>query len=393
MNYEKLLSKRVVSLPFSGIRKYFDLAEEYDDVISLGVGEPDFDMPEKYKQAGIRHLENNNNRYTSNAGMKELRTTIARYLAKKFGLDYKEDEIIVTNGTSEALDTALRAFIEDGDEVIVPSPMYVAYNPDIVLTGGKTVEVETRLEDGFKLTPDLLKKAITKRSKVLLLPYPNNPTGAIMEREDLEKIIPIIKENDLIVITDEVYAELTYGGKHHCSIATLDGMKERTVTISGVSKSFAMTGWRIGYVAAPLPIISQILKIHQYVAMCSSTIGQYVTKEALQDGFDNDFYEIHRMVAEYDRRRQYLLKEFKNMGLDCFNAEGAFYLFPSVKSLNMDGEEFAEALIKEERVAVVPGIGFGKCGKDYIRVSYAYSMETLEKAIERIKRFIKNHKK
>ncbi len=392
MDYNKHLSKRVVNMPFSGIRKFFDIAAERKDVISLGIGEPDFDMPEQYKEAGIYHLRRNNNRYTSNAGMKELREALSRYLKQKFGLSYKTDEIFVTSGTSEALDVILRTFVEEGDEVIVPAPMYVAYEPDIILAGGKVVAVECKEEDKFKLTPELLKDAVTDKTKILLLPYPNNPTGAIMERSDLEKLLPIIIENDLIVVTDEVYAELTYGGKKHCSIATLPGMRERTVTINGFSKSFAMTGWRIGYMAAPEPIIKQALKIHQYVAMCSSTIGQYVVKEAIIDGFTNDFHEISRMVDEYDRRRQFLLSEFKRYGLECFDAEGAFYLFPCVRCTGMDGTEFAEKLLEEENVAVVPGIGFGECGKDFVRISYSYSMETLKEASRRIEDFVLKHK-
>lgn len=378
------LSDTIVTIPPSGIRKFFDIVSEMQGAISLGVGEPDFDTPWHVREEGIRSLEKGRTFYTSNAGLKELKIEICRYLKRKNDLDYDfNKEIMVTVGGSEAIDIALRAMLNPGDEVLIPQPSYVSYVPCTILAGGAPVAIELEDKDQFKLTKEKLLEKITPRTKILIMPFPNNPTGAIMEREDLEEIAKVIEEKDLFVISDEIYSELTYKGRH-VSIASMPGMKERTVLINGFSKSYAMTGWRLGYAAAPGAILTQMLKIHQYAIMCAPTTSQYAAVEALKNGDD----DIERMKKAYDERRRYLLKAFKDLGMDCFEPYGAFYMFPSIKRFGMTSEEFATRLLKEEKIAIVPGTAFGDSGEGFLRVSYAYSLEDLQKAIGRIRRFV-----
>lgn len=378
------LSDTIVTIPPSGIRKFFDIVSEMQGAISLGVGEPDFDTPWHVREEGIRSLEKGRTFYTSNAGLKELKIEICRYLKRKNDLDYDfNKEIMVTVGGSEAIDIALRAMLNPGDEVLIPQPSYVSYVPCTILAGGAPVAIELEDKDQFKLTKEKLLEKITPRTKILIMPFPNNPTGAIMEREDLEEIAKVIEEKDLFVISDEIYSELTYKGRH-VSIASMPGMKERTVLINGFSKSYAMTGWRLGYAAAPEAILTQMLKIHQYAIMCAPTTSQYAAVEALKNGDD----DIERMKKAYDERRRYLLKAFKDLGMDCFEPYGAFYMFPSIKRFGMTSEEFATRLLKEEKIAIVPGTAFGDSGEGFLRVSYAYSLEDLQKAIGRIRRFV-----
>lgn len=392
MNYDELFNPTVKNMQPSGIRKFFDIAAEMKDCISLGVGEPDFITPWYIRNSAIKSIIAGKTQYTSNAGLLQLREQISRYLSERFSLSYHpKDEIIVTVGASEAIDLALRTFIQPGEEVLVPDPSYVSYQPNVALVGGVAVPVLTREEDEFKLTPALLEQAITEKTKALILPYPNNPTGAIMTKEELELITPIIKKHNLIVISDEIYAELTYG-QTHVSIASLEGMRERTVLISGFSKAFAMTGWRVGYVCAPNQVITQMYKIHQYVIMCASTCSQHGAYTALKEGFEEDFASVAEMRAEYDKRRKFLVAQFNAMGMHCFEPKGAFYVFPSVKSLGMDGKEFAEKLLYSQKVAVVPGDAFGEGGKYHIRCSYAYSLKSLKTACEKIKKFIESIK-
>ena len=379
------LSDKIVGIPPSGIRKFFDIVSEMKDAISLGVGEPDFDTPWHVREEGIYSLEKGRTFYTSNAGLKELKVEITNYLKRKINAVYDPDtEIMVTVGGSEAIDLALRAMLNPGDEVLVPQPSYVSYVPCTVLADGVPVIIELEEKDQFKLTPEKLLEKITDKTKILILPFPNNPTGAIMEREELEKIAQIIIEKDLFVITDEIYSELTYKGGH-ASIAALPGMKERTVLINGFSKAYAMTGWRLGYTAAPAVILKQMLKIHQYAIMCAPTTSQYAAVAALRDG-DED---IKVMRESYDQRRRYLIHAFEEMGLECFEPHGAFYMFPSIKRFGMTSEEFATRLLNEEKVAVVPGSAFGECGEGFLRVSYAYSLKSLKEALGRMERFVK----
>ena len=386
------VSKKVKDIKPSGIRKFFDLAAGRSDIISLGVGEPDFITPWKIRDAGISALKRGYTQYTSNKGLPKLREEISKYLLSRFSVEFSPEQMVITVGASEAIDLALRVIVEEGDEILVPDPSYVSYAPCISLTGGAPVAVKTSGENGFKLTPENLEKVITAKTKAIIFPYPNNPTGGIMEKEDIEKIIPIIVKHDLLVISDEIYAELTYGNTKHCSIASFSEMKDRVVLISGFSKAFAMTGWRIGYVCAPNDIIKNILKIHQYSAICAPIFSQYAALEGLKtcriDGFDI----IEEMRQEYDKRREFMLKTFTDMGLKCFEPKGAFYIFPSVESLNMTGEEFATKLLTEGKIAVVPGNAFGEFGKYYIRCSYAYSMKNLVTATEKIKAFIQTLK-
>lgn len=378
------LSDTIVTIPPSGIRKFFDIVSEMQGAISLGVGEPDFDTPWHVREEGIRSLEKGRTFYTSNAGLKELKIEICRYLKRKNDLDYDfNKEIMVTVGGSEAIDIALRAMLNPGDEVLIPQPSYVSYVPCTILAGGAPVVIELEDKDQFKLTKEKLLEKITPRTKILIMPFPNNPTGAIMEREDLEEIAKVIEEKDLFVISDEIYSELTYKGRH-VSIASMPGMKERTVLINGFSKSYAMTGWRLGYAAAPEAILTQMVKIHQYAIMCAPTTSQYAAVEALKNGDD----DIERMKKAYDERRRYLLRAFKGLGMDCFEPYGAFYMFPSIKRFGMTSEEFATRLLKEEKIAIVPGTAFGDSGEGFLRVSYAYSLEDLQKAIGRIRRFV-----
>lgn len=379
------LSDKVTGLKPSGIRKFFDIVTEMKDAISLGVGEPDFDTPWFIRDEGIFSLERGRTFYTSNAGLKDLRQEIANYIKRTQNIEYDPNsEIIVTVGGSEAIDIGLRAVINPGDEVIIPQPSYVSYEPCAILADAKPVIIDLKAENDFRLTPDELLGAITDKTKVLILPFPNNPTGAIMEKEDLEKIAKIVIENDILVMSDEIYSALTYKGKH-VSIASLDGMKERTILINGFSKAYAMTGWRLGYACGPKEIIRQMTKIHQYAIMCAPTTSQYAAVEALKKGDE----EVEKMRQSYNQRRRFLMNAFKEMGLDCFEPFGAFYVFPCIKEFNMTSEEFATRLLTEEKVAVVPGSAFGDCGEGFLRISYAYSIENLKEAISRIEKFVK----
>lgn len=381
---ESLAAKKVREMPPSGIRKFFDLAEELPDVISLGVGEPDFQTPEHIREKGMASLKEGKTFYTSNAGLLELRQAISGYAKKRYGLDYDpKKEILVTVGGSEGVDIALRALVDPGDEVICPDPSFVCYGPCTILAGGVPVSVRLKEENRFRLTREDLEKVITPKSKVLILSYPNNPTGAIMEREDLEALVPVIKEHNLVVVSDEIYSELTYG-KDHVSMANLPGMQERTVVINGFSKSYAMTGWRMGYVLGHKDIVSQMTKIHQYAIMCAPTMSQYAAVEALENG-DED---VSRMRGAYDERRKYLYQEFQRLGMPCFEPQGAFYMFPNIQRYGLDCETFAMKLLEEEQVAVVPGNAFGNSGEGFLRVSYASSMENLKEAVRRIERFL-----
>ena len=381
----KPLSKAVQELKPSGIRKFFDIVSEMKDAISLGVGEPDFDTPWHIRDEGIYALEKGKTFYTSNAGLKELREEICNYMQRSQGIKYDElQEVIVTVGGSEAIDIGLRAIINTGDEVIIPQPAYVSYEPCAILAGAKPVIINLKAENEFRLTAEELENAITDKTKVLILPFPNNPTGAIMEREDLEKIAEVIRKHDIYVMSDEIYGELTYKGKH-VSIASLEGMKERTILINGFSKTYAMTGWRLGYACGPKEIIKQMTKIHQFAIMCAPTTSQYAAVEALKNG-DED---VKMMRLAYNQRRRFLLNAFKEMGLECFEPFGAFYVFPSIKEFGMTSEEFATKFLEEERVAAVPGNAFGESGEGYLRISYAYSLDNLKIAMERLNNFVK----
>ena len=383
------LAERVINIPPSGIRKFFDIVSEMDDAISLGVGEPDFDTPWHIREEGIYSLEKGRTFYTSNAGLKELKVEICNYLKRRCDVLYDPDgEVMVTVGGSEAIDIALRAMLEPGDEVLIPQPSYVSYVPCTILANGTPVIIELEEKDEFRLTPEKLLEKITPKTKILIMPFPNNPTGAIMEREDLEKIAEIVEEKDLFVISDEIYSELTYKGQH-VTIASLPGMKERTVLINGVSKSYAMTGWRLGYAAAPKEILKQMLKIHQFAIMCAPTTSQYAAVSALKNG-DGD---VETMREAYDQRRRYLVHALREMGLECFEPYGAFYVFPSIKKFGMTSDEFATRLLREEKVAVVPGTAFGDSGEGFLRLSYAYSLESLKEALDRIRRFVERLEK
>ena len=378
------LSKTIKTIEPSGIRKFFDIVSEMEDAISLGVGEPDFDTPWHIRDEGIYSLEKGRTFYTSNAGLKELKIEISKYLDRKYGMKYNyNNEIMVTVGGSEGIDIALRAMLDPGDEVIIPQPSYVSYEPCTVLAGGKPVIVELKEENEFRLTAEELEEAITPKSKILIMPFPNNPTGAVMELNDIEAIAKVVKEHDLYVITDEIYSELTYLEKH-VSIASLPGMKERCVLINGFSKAYAMTGWRLGYACAPKEILSQMLKIHQFAIMCAPTTSQYAAVEAMKNG-DAD---VVQMRDQYNERRRYLLHRLKNMGLKCFEPFGAFYIFPSIKEFGMTSDEFATELLNSKKVAVVPGTAFGKSGEGFVRISYAYSIEDLKTALGRIEEFV-----
>ena len=374
------LSEKIVTIKPSGIRKFFDIVSEMDDAISLGVGEPDFDTPWHIRDEGIYSLEKGRTFYTSNAGLKELKVEICNYLKRRFELEYDPaHEVLVTVGGSEAIDIALRAMIDPGDEVLIPQPSYVSYEPCAVLADAVPVFINLKAENQFRLTAQELRNAITDKTKVLVLPFPNNPTGAIMERKDLEAIAEVILEKDLFVISDEIYSELTYG-RDHVSIAQIPGMKERTILINGFSKSYAMTGWRLGYACGPRLILDQMLKIHQFAIMCAPTTSQYAAVEALRNG-DRD---VQEMREAYNQRRRYLMHAFKEMGLPCFEPYGAFYVFPCIKEFGLTSDEFALRFLQEEKVAVVPGTAFGECGEGYIRISYAYSLENLKVAIGRL---------
>ncbi|MDE6905064.1 MAG: aminotransferase class I/II-fold pyridoxal phosphate-dependent enzyme [Lachnospiraceae bacterium] len=383
------LSKQIVEIEPSGIRKFFDIVNEMEDAISLGVGEPDFDTPWHIREEGIYSLEKGRTFYTSNAGLKELKIEISRYMERKFHLEYDYNhEIIVTVGGSEAIDIAMRAMLDPGDEVLIPQPSFVCYPPCALLAGGKPVIIELKEENEFRLTAEEVLAAITPKTKILVLPFPNNPTGSVMEKEDLEAIAKVVIEHDLFVISDEIYSELTYGFSH-ISIASLPGMQERTITINGFSKSYAMTGWRLGYACGPREIMEQMLKIHQFAIMCAPTTSQYAAVEALKNG-DSD---VEKMRQEYDGRRRYLLHRLREMGIECFEPYGAFYMFPSIKQFGMTSEEFAKQLLEKEKVAVVPGTAFGASGEGFLRISYAYSLEDLKAALERIENFVRTLKR
>lgn len=378
------LSKTIVTIQPSGIRKFFDIVSEMKDAISLGVGEPDFDTPWHIRDEAIYSLEKGRTFYTSNAGLKELKIEIDKYLTRRYGISYNyNDEILITVGGSEAIDIAMRSMLDSGDEVLIPQPSYVSYLPCAVLAGGVPVIIELKAENEFRLTAEQLEAAVTPKTKLLVLPFPNNPTGAVMEKEDLLKIAEVIIRHDLYVISDEIYSELTYL-ENHVSIASLPGMRERTIVINGFSKSYAMTGWRLGYACGPKIILEQMLKIHQYAIMCAPTTSQYAAVDALQNG-DGD---VAKMREEYNGRRRYLIHRFKEMGLDCFEPFGAFYVFPCIKEFGMTAEDFATQLLEAQKVAVVPGTAFGECGEGFLRISYAYSLDNLKKALDRIEIFI-----
>lgn len=388
MNIEKMLNKKVVDMKPSGIRKFFDIAAQMPDSVSLGVGEPDFVTPWHIREAGIYSLEKGHTYYTSNSGLAELRYEITEYLNRRFNLSYDhKNEVLITVGGSEAIDLCTRAFISEGDEVLIPEPCFVCYAPCVQLAGGTPVPIVTKEEDEFKLTPQALKAAITPKTKILILPFPNNPTGAIMDRNDLEAIAEVLRDTNIIVLSDEIYAELTYGQKH-VSIASIDGMKERTMLVSGFSKAFAMTGWRLGYVCGSREIIKAITKIHQYGIMCTPTTSQYAAIEAMK----NSDADVAYMVSQYDHRRRMLVDELNRIGLHCFEPRGAFYAFPSIQSTGLTSEQFCEELLKDQKVAVVPGNAFGESGEGFIRISYAYSIDAISNALEKIEKFVERYK-
>lgn len=378
------LSKTITTIEPSGIRKFFDIVSEMDDAISLGVGEPDFDTPWHIRDEGIYSLEKGRTFYTSNAGLKELKIEISKYLDRRFGLSYDYNkEMLVTVGGSEAIDIAMRAMLDPQDEVLIPQPSYVSYVPCCVLANGTPVPIELKAENEFRLTAEELEAAITPKTKLLVMPFPNNPTGAVMEKKDLEAVAEVVKKHDLFVLSDEIYAELTYL-ENHVSIASIPGMRERTIVINGFSKSHAMTGWRLGYACGPEVIIKQMLKIHQFAIMCAPTTSQYAAVEALRNG-DED---VAMMREEYNGRRRYVLERFKEMGLSCFEPFGAFYAFPCIKDLGMSSDEFATKLLQTKKVAVVPGTAFGACGEGFLRISYAYSLDDLRIALDRVAEFV-----
>ena len=388
MNYDQLLSKTVSELKPSGIRKFFDLVGEMTDVTALTVGQPDFVTPWHIREAGIESLERGKTYYTSNAGNLSLRSEISRYLQRRFDLCYApQDEIVVTVGGSEAIDIAIRALIEPGDEVIIPMPSFVCYEPIVRMAGGVPVIINTTFENKFKLTAAELKAAITEKTKLLVLPYPNNPTGAIMDKDDLEAIAEVLRGTNIAILSDEIYAELTFG-KKHVSIATLDGMWERTIIVSGFSKAYAMTGWRLGYLCAPAPLAKQMLKIHQYAIMCAPTTAQFAAEEALRNG-DAD---IEYMAEEYNRRRRYIYAGLADIGIECFEPEGAFYIYPYIGKFGLSSEEFCSRLLLEQKCAIVPGTAFGECGEGFARISYAYSVKHITQALEKIEAFVKTLK-
>ena len=392
MNYEKYLNPRIASVPPSGIRRFFDLAATMKDTISLGVGEPDFKTPFPIRNAAIESLMDGETQYTANRGLPELREEISLYLEDRYSLSYDPDqEILVTIGASEAIDVALRALVSPGEEVLVPEPSYVSYSPGVIFAGGEPVGVETLEKDDFRLTGEALEKAVTPRTRALILPYPNNPTGAVMTREDLEKVARVVRKHDLLVISDEIYSELIYGGHTHVPFAALEGMAERTLTINGFSKAFAMTGWRVGYACGPKEIISVMNKIHQYSIMCAPRQGQVAAATALKTGRENGYEEVRRMRDSYDRRRRLMVDAFRKMGLHCFEPLGAFYAFPSVRVTGMTSEEFCSRLLREKNVAAVPGTAFGPGGEGNIRCCYATALDKLNIALDRMAEFVKEN--
>ncbi len=389
--YEKFINPAIAAVPPSGIRRFFDIAATMKDAISLGVGEPDFVTPYHIRNAAINSIIDGETQYTGNRGLPQLLEEIAYYMEHRFDVKYNpKKEIMVTVGASEAIDIALRAMVGPGDEVLVPEPSYVSYSPSVIFAGGTPVGIETRAEDEFRLTPEALRKAITPRTKSLILPYPNNPTGGIMEKEDLEKIAEVIREKQIMVLNDEIYAELTYGGRKHVSFASLPGMWDYTITLNGFSKAFAMTGWRVGFACGPEAIISVMLKIHQYGIMCAGRMGQVAALEALQSNRLSDYEDVRKMRESYDRRRRLMVEGFRAMGLDCFEPRGAFYVFPSIKSTGLTSEEFCNRLLYEHKIACVPGTAFGASGEGHIRCSYATGIDKLNIALERMEAFVKS---
>ena len=387
MNYDELLAPAAKAMRPSGIRKFFDLAADMPHCISLGVGEPDFKTPWSVRDAGIRSLELGRTKYTANSGLKELRGEICNYLQRRFDLHYKEENILVTVGGSEAIDLTIRAVVQPGDEVIIPEPCFVCYEPITQLTGGVPVHIATRAEDQFRLTADQLRAAITPRTKLLIFPYPNNPTGAVMSAAEMEEIAAVLRETNVLVLSDEIYSELTYGLDRHVSIASLPGMAERTIVVNGFSKSYAMTGWRLGYAAGPAPLIKVMTKIHQSCIMSAPTTSQYAAITALRQCDD----QIEMMRDEYNRRRRYVVKALNDMGLTCFEPRGAFYVFPSIQISGLTSSEFCEQLLREKEVAIIPGSAFGASGEGYARISYAYSVDHLQTAMKRIRKFLTEH--
>lgn len=387
MNYDELLAPAAKAMRPSGIRKFFDLAADMPHCISLGVGEPDFKTPWSVRDAGIRSLELGRTKYTANSGLKELRGEICNYLQRRFDLHYKEENVLVTVGGSEAIDLTIRAVVQPGDEVIIPEPCFVCYEPITQLTGGVPVHIATRAEDQFRLTADQLRAAITPRTKLLIFPYPNNPTGAVMSAAEMEEIAAVLRETNVLVLSDEIYSELTYGLDRHVSIASLPGMAERTIVVNGFSKSYAMTGWRLGYAAGPAPLVKVMTKIHQSCIMSAPTTSQYAAITALRQCDD----QIEMMRDEYNRRRRYVVKALNEMGLTCFEPRGAFYVFPSIQISGLTSSEFCEQLLREKEVAIIPGSAFGASGEGYARISYAYSVDHLQTAMKRIREFLKEH--
>ncbi len=385
MDYSKLLSTKARDIKPSGIRKFFDLLNGRNDIVALTVGQPDFKTPWHIREAGIESLNKGKTYYTANSGLSELRFEISNYLNRRFQLSYNpNDEIIVTVGGSEAIDIAVRALVNVGDEVIIPTPSFVCYEPIVALAGGVPVIMETKREDEFKINPERLKNLITPKTKLLILPFPNNPTGAVLDRQNLEEIASILRDTNIAILSDEIYAELTYD-ETHVSIASIEGMKERTIIASGFSKAYAMTGWRMGYCVAPKEITEQMYKIHQYAIMCAPTVSQYASIEAMKNGDD----DIEMMKREYNRRRKYIISGLRNIGIDCFEAKGAFYVFPKIGDFGMSSDEFCNRLLEEGGVAIVPGTAFGECGEGFARISYAYSVKHIAEALERIEMFIK----
>ena len=387
MNYDELLAPAAKAMRPSGIRKFFDLAADMPHCISLGVGEPDFKTPWSVRDAGIRSLELGRTKYTANSGLKELRGEICNYLQRRFDLHYKEENILVTVGGSEAIDLTIRAVVQPGDDVIIPEPCFVCYEPITQLTGGVPVHIATRAEDQFRLTADQLRAAITPRTKLLIFPYPNNPTGAVMSAAEMEEIAAVLRETNVLVLSDEIYSELTYGLDRHVSIASLPGMAERTIVVNGFSKSYAMTGWRLGYAAGPAPLVKVMTKIHQSCIMSAPTTSQYAAITALRQCDD----QIEMMRDEYNRRRRYVVKALNDMGLTCFEPRGAFYVFPSIQISGLTSSEFCEQLLREKEVAIIPGSAFGASGEGYARISYAYSVDHLQTAMKRIREFLTEH--
>ncbi len=390
INYEELLNENIKNVKPSGIRKFFDIANEMEDIISLSVGEPDFVTPWHVRQAGINSLEKGRTWYTPNRGFQELREEISKYFKRRFNVEYTpEKQVLVTVGGSEAIDLCIRSLVSSGDEVLIPQPAFVCYEPMTLMAGGKPVIIETKAQNEFRLTAQQLEEKITDKTKLLILPFPNNPTGAVMRREDLEKIAEVLKKHSIIVLSDEIYSELTYGDERHVSFAEIEGMKERTVVVNGFSKSYAMTGWRLGYALGPEKFIEKMTILHQYAIMSAPTTAQYAAIEALKNG-DED---IEKMRGEYDLRRRLIVSGFRKMGFECFEPEGAFYVFPSIKSTGLSSDEFCSRLIREKHVAVVPGTAFGECGEGFVRVSYSYSISHIREALKRIQEFVEELKK